>query len=332
MGKRIKGELLLLPNNYLNQHKFIVISSFSQQTFYISFIVTYKMQNHTYLDDSIGYILSEEDLLDLFLWAHNLLEIQDPTSLFTERLEQQSCSYTQLYLPDTSQRSCTIFNRSFEGGLASYNGVPPQLHVETGQSHGEDYMLGHFSVLPFDVNHGLLHMNRPEMTSLTSETSVPTGSNRNENHDSLRDSVMQERYINSSDIEEAEHKAMVYSSNNHVIEVESKDENSLSSVTDSTLGDTGSPPSSPYSSSDTESCPICRRTSSRPYNLRSHILTHSSGRIKKFQCRSCSQRFYRSSDMQRHYGSIHLGKRFVCQCGKQYTRKNNLKKHEEREH
>lgn len=290
------------------------------------------MQNHTSFDDSVGYILSEEDPLDLFLWAYGFLEIQDLASLFSERLEQQSCSYTQLYLPDTSQRSCTILNRGFEGGLTSYNGVPPQLHVKTGQLHGEDYMLDLFSVLPFDVNHGLLHMNGPEMTSLTSETSVPTGINRNENHDSLRNSVMQERYINSFNIEEDEDEAMVYSSNNHVIEVENKDENSLYSVIDSTLDDTGSPLSSSYSSSDTESCPFCGRTSSRLYNLRSHILTHFRGRIKRFKCCSCSQRFDRLSDMQRHYGSKHLGKRFVCQCGKRYTRKDNLKKHKEREH
>ncbi|KAH7065669.1 hypothetical protein BKA63DRAFT_571819 [Paraphoma chrysanthemicola] len=82
-------------------------------------------------------------------------------------------------------------------------------------------------------------------------------------------------------------------------------------------------------------CEHCPRKFSKAYNLRSHLLTHSSDR--PFDCSACGKRFARQHDRTRHE-KLHVGdKNFQCRgnlkdgahwgCGRSYTRGDGLLRH-----
>ncbi|KAF9934616.1 hypothetical protein BGZ67_003780 [Mortierella alpina] len=52
-------------------------------------------------------------------------------------------------------------------------------------------------------------------------------------------------------------------------------------------------------------CPVCNRFFSRPFNLRSHVMTHSS--FRPFSCLYCPWRFSRHFDLLRHCRAKHKG-------------------------
>ncbi|KAI0050663.1 hypothetical protein FA95DRAFT_1555379 [Auriscalpium vulgare] len=54
-------------------------------------------------------------------------------------------------------------------------------------------------------------------------------------------------------------------------------------------------------------CPTCNRGFARAYNLKTHMDTHSSDRVKPYACphRSCGRSFSRKHDLQRHRAAIH---------------------------
>ena len=81
-------------------------------------------------------------------------------------------------------------------------------------------------------------------------------------------------------------------------------------------------------------CPQCNKTYTRPYNLKSHILTHANRR--PFVCTTCGKSFARQHDCWRHK-SLHSGeKRYVCRgelsseagthwgCGRRFARAEGL--------
>lgn len=83
-------------------------------------------------------------------------------------------------------------------------------------------------------------------------------------------------------------------------------------------------------------CPHCNKTFLKPYNLKSHMKTHSDD--KPFKCSLCGKRFARSHDRKRHE-SLHAGeKNFKCEgflkdgvtswgCGKKFARADALARH-----
>lgn len=83
-------------------------------------------------------------------------------------------------------------------------------------------------------------------------------------------------------------------------------------------------------------CPHCNKTFLKPYNLKSHMKTHSND--KPFKCSLCGKRFARSHDRKRHE-SLHAGeKNFKCEgllkdgitswgCGKKFARADALARH-----
>ena len=85
------------------------------------------------------------------------------------------------------------------------------------------------------------------------------------------------------------------------------------------------------------SCPMCNKTYTRAYNLKSHILTHANER--PFVCETCGKSFARQHDCWRHE-DLHSGeKRYVCGgelsskagthwgCGKRFARVEGLRIH-----
>lgn len=83
-------------------------------------------------------------------------------------------------------------------------------------------------------------------------------------------------------------------------------------------------------------CPQCSRVFQKPYNLKSHMKTHSDE--KPFKCSSCHKTFARSHDKKRHE-LLHGGqKNFKCEgylkngvtrwgCGKKFARSDALSRH-----
>ncbi|KAI5962356.1 CRZ2 [Candida pseudojiufengensis] len=83
-------------------------------------------------------------------------------------------------------------------------------------------------------------------------------------------------------------------------------------------------------------CTLCDKVFQKPYNLKSHMKTHSSD--KPFPCSYCSKTFARSHDKKRHE-VLHQGiKNFKCEgylqdgitkwgCGKKFARSDALSRH-----
>lgn len=77
------------------------------------------------------------------------------------------------------------------------------------------------------------------------------------------------------------------------------------------------------------SFPGCDRVFLKAGNLRSHLVWHKGEQPHPCTWHSCGKRFGSVYRMQRHY-RIHTGEKpFAClHCGRAFTRKDNLKKHE----
>ncbi|KAJ3366502.1 hypothetical protein GGF32_005504 [Allomyces javanicus] len=73
-------------------------------------------------------------------------------------------------------------------------------------------------------------------------------------------------------------------------------------------------------------CPVCDKTFTRAFNLKSHVMTHSNDR--PFACRYCDRTFARKHDCERHQ-RLHTGDRpYRCgACGIGFPRHDALARH-----
>lgn len=81
-------------------------------------------------------------------------------------------------------------------------------------------------------------------------------------------------------------------------------------------------------------CPIdgCGKVFTRKANRRAHIETHNPHRARPFSCKVCSKSYLRSIDLMRHMETTHdKTQKHLCDfCGRTFTRKEGLKKHQNR--
>ncbi|KAK6456386.1 uncharacterized protein RJT20DRAFT_44167 [Scheffersomyces xylosifermentans] len=92
----------------------------------------------------------------------------------------------------------------------------------------------------------------------------------------------------------------------------------------------------PGSNPETYPCDVCQKVFLKPYNLKSHMKTHSTD--KPYKCTHCFKTFARSHDKKRHE-LLHNGvKNFKCEgylqdgvtkwgCGKKFARSDALSRH-----
>ncbi|KAJ3373295.1 hypothetical protein GGF31_000728 [Allomyces arbusculus] len=73
-------------------------------------------------------------------------------------------------------------------------------------------------------------------------------------------------------------------------------------------------------------CPVCEKTFTRAFNLKSHVMTHSNSR--PYVCRYCDRTFARKHDCERHQ-RLHTGDRpYRCgACGVGFPRHDALARH-----
>ncbi|KAI5948649.1 CRZ2 [Candida theae] len=95
-------------------------------------------------------------------------------------------------------------------------------------------------------------------------------------------------------------------------------------------------PTIPAEEEESYPCPACDKVFQKPYNLKSHMRSHSNE--KPYACAHCSKRFCRSHDRKRHE-QLHKGARnFRCEgylkdgvtkwgCGKKFARSDALARH-----
>ena len=81
-------------------------------------------------------------------------------------------------------------------------------------------------------------------------------------------------------------------------------------------------------------CPTCKFQTKRPYNLKTHMLTH--GTIRAFHCKLCSCSFKVKRHLSRHIEAVHEKKKpFKCtvaDCHYSSPYKWNLQKHLQKTH
>ena len=93
------------------------------------------------------------------------------------------------------------------------------------------------------------------------------------------------------------------------------------------------------SSSNQFSCRLCGQTFTRNKALQDHLAGPKHANLKPFKCSLCQKAFTRSNDLTRHELEVHHERKYVCEgslatghrrgCGKRFTRKHTLEKHQQ---